>query len=261
MTFPSAIKRFGKRIVKAVPILRRHIMASTDYFVLSGAEEARQLAESSVGWRATRTVERQRKAYERLIADMKRGDPRIDFKVAVATVAATGIAEPCLLEVGCGSGYYSEVFNTLLPGGVRYTGIDYSEAMIARARARYPLFSFDIGDATKLPYGDRAFDVVFNGVSLLHIVDYQAAVREAARVASHYCIFHTVPVHQHRTTFLSKYAYGGRVAEIIFDKGELMSLCRKVGLRLEGEWSCIPYDVFEVTGYHSTTETYLFSKG
>ena len=191
---------------------------------------------------------------------MKRGDPRIDFKVAVATVA-NGHCGTMSARDWLWQWLLLEVFNTLLPGGVRYTGIDYSEAMIARARARYPLFSFDIGDATKLPYGDRAFDVVFNGVSLLHIVDYQAAVRKAARVAlHHYCIFHTVPVHQHRTTFLSKYAYGGRVAEIIFDKGELMSLCRNAGLRLEGEWSCIPYDVFEVTGYHSTTETYLFSK-
>ena len=99
-----------------------------------------------------------------------------------------------MLEVGCGSGYYSEVFATLLPGGVRYTGIDYSDAMIARARAHYPSTAFEVADATRMPYADAAFDIVFNGVSLMHIVDYQAAIREAARVASHYCIFHTVPV-------------------------------------------------------------------
>ena len=45
------------------------------------------------------------------------------------------------------------------------------------------------------------------------------------------------------------------------DKQELMSLCRDAGLRLEREWAGIPYDVFEVTGKHSTTETYLFSVG
>jgi len=81
-------------------------------------------------------------------------------------------------------------------------------------------------------------------------------------VASRYCIFHTVPVFDgHRTTFLRKYAYGAPVVEIIFSKQELMSLCQHSGLRLEREWACIPYDVSEVTGYHSTTETYLFSKG
>ena len=31
------------------------------------------------------------------------------------------------------------------------------------------------------------------------------------------------------------------------------------GLRLERAWPCIPYDVYNVTGHHSTAETYLFS--
>ena len=44
-----------------------------------------------------------------------------------------------------------------------------------------------------------------------------------------------------------------------FGKQELMTLCREAGLRLEREWPCIPYDVYEATGRHSTTETYLFA--
>src|SRR5258708_6926145 len=90
---------------------------------------------------------------------------------------------------------------------------------------------------------------------------YRRAIAEAARVASRYCIFHTVPVFDdYRTTFLRKYAYGAPVIEIIFGKPELMSLCQDFGLRLEREWACIPYDMHEVTGHHSRTETYLFSK-
>lgn len=260
MKLPRIVRQVGKRIVKATPILRRHVLASTDYRVFSGIEEARSAMASPSGWLAERTVKRQERAYQGLLADAKRGEPRLDFKVAAKAVAATGIAHPRLLEVGCGSGYYSEVFATLLPGSVQYTGIDYSGAMIARARAHYPSTAFEVGDATRLPHADGAFDIVFNGVSLLHILDYQAAVREAARVASRYCIFHTVPVHEYRTMFLRKYAYGAPVAEIIFDKRELMSLCGNAGLHLEREWACIPYDVYDATGHHSTTETYLFSK-
>jgi hypothetical protein len=101
---------------------------------------------------------------------------------------------------------------------------------------------------------------VFNGVSLMHIIDYQAAIDEAARVAAGYCIFHTVPVfHNYRTIFLQKYAYGAPVVEVIFSKQELLEFCRDAGLRLEREWPSIPYDVFEATGHHSTAETYLFS--
>jgi ubiquinone/menaquinone biosynthesis C-methylase UbiE len=261
MKLPRIVRRIGKRVVMAAPILRRHILASTDYQVLSGVDEAHHVSASSTGWLAARTVNRQERAYQSLIAAMKHGQPRLDFKVAADAIAATGIAHPKVLEVGCGSGYYSEVFAALVPEGVRYTGVDYSDAMIARARTRYPSSAFKAADATRLPYADDAFDIVFNGVSLMHIVNYEKVIRDAARVAAHYCVFHTVPVFDdYRTTFLRKYAYGAPVIEIVFGKQELMSLCRLSGLRLEREWACIPYDVSEVTGHHSTTETYLFSK-
>jgi SAM-dependent methyltransferase len=260
MKLPRTIRQIGKRVVKATPILRRHVLASSDYRVLGGQEEAGGITAASGGWLAARTVMRQERAYRGLIAAMQRGEPRLDFRVAVEAIAATGIASPRVLEVGCGSGYYSEVFATLLSGGVQYTGIDYSGAMIDRARAHYPSATFEVADATKLPYADRAFDIAFNGVSLMHIVDYQAAIREATRVTSCYCIFHTVPVFtDHQTTFLRKYAYGAPVVEVVFNKPELMSICEAVGLRLKREWSCIPYDVYEATGHHSTTETYLFA--
>jgi SAM-dependent methyltransferase len=262
MKLPRIVRQIGKRVVKAAPVLRRHILTSTDYRVLSGIEEARSVTASSTGWLAARTVARQERAYRGLIAAMKGGEPRLDFKVAAEAVAATGITHPRVLEVGCGSGYYSEVFATLLADNIGYTGIDYSEAMIARARAHYSLTAFEVADATSLPYADAAFDIVFNGVSLMHIIDYQTAIQEAARVAAHYCVFHTVPVFRdHQTTFLRKYAYGAPVVEIIFGKQELMSLCRRAGLQLKREWPCIPYDVSEITGHASTTETYLFSKG
>jgi SAM-dependent methyltransferase len=260
MKLSRIVRRIGKWAVTATPILRRQVLFSTDYRVLGDQEEARGIAASAGGWFAARTVMRQERAYRGLIAAMKRGEPRLDFKVAAEAIGATGIAHPRVLEVGCGSGYYSEVFSTLLPGGVQYTGVDYSDAMIARARVQYPSTAFEVGDATRLPYADGAFDIVFNGVSLMHIVEYQAAVREAARVAASYCVFHTVPVFfDHRTTFLKKYAYGAPVVEIIFGKEELMSLCHSCGLRLEREWACIAYDMSEVTGHYSTTETYLFS--
>jgi ubiquinone/menaquinone biosynthesis C-methylase UbiE len=260
MRIPRIVRQIGKQVVKATPILRRHILASSDYRVLGGLEEARGITASSGGWLAARTVMRQERAYQGLITAMKRGEPRLDFKVAVEAIGATGIANPRVLEVGCGSGYYSDVFATLLPGGLQYTGIDYSEAMIARARAHYPSTAFEVADAIRLPYADHAFDIIFNGVSLMHIVEYQAAIREAARVASRYCIFHTVPVFaKYRTTFLRKYAYGAPVVEVVFNKQELLAICQSAGLHLEHKWPCIPYDVHEVTGHHSATETYLFA--
>ena len=259
---PRLIKQIAKRVIKATPFLRRHIMSSSDHRMLSGVDEARSSAALSDGWLAKRTVTRQERAYSGLIAAMKRGEPRLDFKVAAEAIIATGLTAPKVIEIGCGSGDYSEVFAELVPGGIRYTGADFSDAMISRARTRYPGAAFEAADATSLPHGDSTFDIVFNGVSLMHIIDYPMAINEAARVAARYCVLHTVPVFEddHETTFLSKYAYGAPVVEIIFSKPELMEHCRDAGLRLERTWLCIPYDMVATTGHHSRTETYLFSK-
>jgi ubiquinone/menaquinone biosynthesis C-methylase UbiE len=260
MKLPRLVRTIGKRAVKAIPWLRRQILVSTDYRVLGSMIEARNFATSSNGWLSARTVARQERAYQNLIDAMRRGEPRLDLRIAAEAIAATGISSPRVLEVGCGSGYYSAVLGYLLHGDLRYCGLDYSNAMIDRARASYPSIPFVVGDATNLPYDAKAFDIVFNGVSLMHIVDYRAAIREAARVASRYCVFHSVPVFtQHRTTFLTKYAYGAPVVEIVYDKQELFSLCNEAGLKIEREWPSIPYDVHDATGHHSTAETYLFS--
>jgi SAM-dependent methyltransferase len=261
MKLPRLVRQLGKRAVQATPVLRRHILSSTDYQILRDVDEARRATTSSPGWLASRTVARQERAYRKLIEAMKRGESRLDFSVATEAVAATGLMRPSLLEIGCGSGYYSEVFATLLPNGVAYTGIDYSEPMIARARAQYPATSFEVADATRMPYGDDSFDIAFNGVSLMHIVDYAAAIREAARISSRYCILHTVPVFDdHTTTYLRKYAYGAPVVEVVFGREDLMAVCEASALRMEREWTSAPYDLYDVTGHHSTTQTYLFSK-
>jgi SAM-dependent methyltransferase len=257
---PRIVRQAGKKIIKASPILRRNIMSSSDHRMLGGIDEARRLTASSTGWLATRTVARQERENRGLIAAMKRGEPRIDFKVAAEAIVATGISKPTVIEIGCGSGCYSEVLATLLPDRISYRGMDYSQAMVARARAHYPSRIFEVADATRLPYADGAFDIAFNGVSLMHILDYEAAIREAARVADRFCVFHGVPVFEEfRTTFLTKYAYGAPVVEIIFGRRELMSLCDDTGLRFEREWPGIVYDMHHVTGHHSMIRTYLFS--
>jgi ubiquinone/menaquinone biosynthesis C-methylase UbiE len=260
---PKPLRSTAKRIIQSIPWLRRQLLPSTDYRILSGVEEARALQARSDGWLMARTVARQERIYAQMLATMRRGTPRLDLEVAAQAVAATSLSHPSLLEIGCGSGYYAEVLTALVPGGVRYTGLDYSAAMIERAKARYPTFAYETGDATDLRYPDSAFDIVFNGVSLMHILDYAAAIREAARVADRYCIFHSLPVFvdDHPTTYLQKYAYGSAVVEVLFERAEFLQQCREADLTLEREWDCLPYDLLEQTGHRSTTKSFLFSVG
>ena len=231
------------------------MVASCDYRMVT---EAQARAHRGGGWHFATTVRRQEQAYDNLLAGMHQGAPRNDLTVAAQAVDQVGLPTPTLLEIGCGSGYYVEVFAALCRSKVRYTGLDYSKAMVARAQARYPQAAFVAGDATALDYPDGAFDIVFNGVSLMHILDYEKAIAEAARVARTAVIFHSVPVlDRHDTVYLTKYAYGAPVVEIVFNRDRLLSLFATHGLTVERCWFSEDYDIQHVVGEKSRAETFL----
>jgi SAM-dependent methyltransferase len=209
------------------------------------------------GWTAPEIAERQHRAYAPLLENVRQGKPRRDLQIAAQCVVETGLVNPSLLEIGCGSGYYSEIL-ALLAGPLRYLGLDYSAAMIAMARRSYPAKDFLIGDGTSLPLLDRSVDIVLSGNSLMHIRDYRTAIEETARVARSWCIFHTVPILQERsTTILQKRAYGVRTVEIIFNRQELEEKILSAGLRIRERFDSIDYDLKPVLGERTAMVTYL----
>jgi len=66
---------------------------------------------------------------------------------------------------------------------IHYTGLDNSEAMIQLALERYAHRPFVLGEAAALPFVDGTFDIVVNGVSLMHMLRYTSAITECRRVA------------------------------------------------------------------------------
>src|SRR6185295_12392006 len=102
MKIRKAARSIAGKLIRSVPLLRRQILFSTDYRQLANAGEARSASAHAHGWLAARTVKRQERAYASLIADARRGEPRLDLRVAAEAVAATGVATPTLLDVGCG---------------------------------------------------------------------------------------------------------------------------------------------------------------
>ena len=219
MNIRHLVRQIGKRVVKATPILRRHILPSTDYRVLGGIDEARRACASSAdGLRPAPCAPGTRLSGP--IAAMKHGEPRLDFRVAAEAVAATGIVQSAACSKSAAA---AAIIRKCSPSCSRAASLyrhrlfrcddrPRARTLSVRPRSRSPT-------RPELPYPDNAFDIVFNGVSLMHIIDYPAAIREAARVARRYCIFHSVPVFDdYRTTYLSKYAYGAPVVEIVFGK-------------------------------------------
>lgn len=84
-----------------------------------------------------------------------------------------------LLDVGCGTGWWSYFFNHL---GFSVTGVDISPEMVAAAREKnIPSATFQVADAHKLPFADNSFTASAAIASLEFVKKPQAVVKEMAR--------------------------------------------------------------------------------
>jgi ubiquinone/menaquinone biosynthesis C-methylase UbiE len=84
-----------------------------------------------------------------------------------------------VLDVATGPGHIAEA---AAQREARVIGLDFSSAMVAEARRRYPAIDFREGDAEALPFADESFDAVTMNFGLLHMGQPERAVREAWRV-------------------------------------------------------------------------------
>src|SRR4051812_15232451 len=71
-----------------------------------------------------------------------------------------------VLDLGCGTGIYSQFFE---PG--RYVGVDISQAYIAAAQAKFPRHRFVVQDAAQLPLEGGEFDACMISGVLHHLDD------------------------------------------------------------------------------------------
>jgi len=199
---------------------------SSRYVEVRGDIAARESTRLRGAWQADVLPGRQRQLVERQLAEFRRGAPIDVFDIMLKALrelpeSAEGMS---LLEVGCSSGYYAELFE-IAGIGVAYTGCDYSDAFITMARQKYPHLRFDVRDATSLHYADNQFNIVMSGGCLLHVPEYERAVAETARVAQQYAIFHRTPVvfGQPERRY-RKLAYGVEMVEIHFNEPQFLAL-------------------------------------
>lgn len=90
-----------------------------------------------------------------------------------------------VLEIGCGSGAMAAGMLDRCPA-IRLTATDYDDVMVDAARARLAKFgeraTVRQADATALPFPDASFDYVVTLIMLHHVIDWETALSEAARV-------------------------------------------------------------------------------
>jgi len=79
-----------------------------------------------------------------------------------------------ILDVGCGTG---DLMNSLVHLGVSVLGVDLSEAMIVKAKEKYPELNFAVRDVLELGFQEE-FDAVFSNATLHWVKEPMVALEK-----------------------------------------------------------------------------------
>ncbi|MSQ13354.1 MAG: methyltransferase domain-containing protein [Dehalococcoidia bacterium] len=85
------------------------------------------------------------------------------------------------LDVGCGSGNYT---SALTATGPRMVGVDLSTVMLRSARQKSPPLACALGDASALPFHDRAFQGAVSTLALHHFGSTLPRLAESSRLGA-----------------------------------------------------------------------------
>jgi malonyl-CoA O-methyltransferase len=100
-------------------------------------------------------------------------------------VFRTAVGDPCglaVIDLGCGTGRHAL---WLAAHGARVTAVDFSDGMLAEARAKAGAGAVDfvVHDLHRpLPFESASFDLVVSGLVLEHLRELDCFFREARRV-------------------------------------------------------------------------------
>ena len=83
------------------------------------------------------------------------------------------------LDIACGPGYLAAAAALR---GADVAGVDFSAAMVEKARRVFPQLEFRIGDAEDLPFPDESFEAVGISFGMWHFPHPERALSEAFRV-------------------------------------------------------------------------------
>jgi demethylmenaquinone methyltransferase/2-methoxy-6-polyprenyl-1,4-benzoquinol methylase len=86
------------------------------------------------------------------------------------------------LDVATGTGDLAIALKRRVGGSGEVVGADFSERMLALARAKAPAVRFEAADALDLPYRDGSFDAATVGFGARNFADLERGLAEMARV-------------------------------------------------------------------------------
>jgi len=97
-------------------------------------------------------------------------------------LAAAAVVRPGdrVLDAACGTGDLA--LADLRAGAGAVVGLDFSEAMLARARRKGSELEWVAGDLLKMPFADASFDAATVGFGIRNVADLELGLRELRRV-------------------------------------------------------------------------------
>ena len=140
-----------------------------------------------------------------------------------------------ILDVGCGTGVMFGRLKKLAGRQGQVIGIDFSQAMIKRAKNKYKKDkkNFVCVDAHDLPFKDKTFDRVIYFSSFPHLSDKKKTIKEASRVLkpkgivviSHLCSSRKIAA-------IHKQAGAPVAKDILPRKSDILSYIKHAGMQL-----------------------------
>ena len=106
-------------------------------------------------------------------------NPAIDTEAPVFRDLVGPLQPGVALDAACGTGRHAEILSSL---GWDVIGVDATEAMLDRARAKNPDAEFHLGRLEALPVKSASVDLVVSGLALTHVDDLMPVYAEFGRV-------------------------------------------------------------------------------
>lgn len=128
------------------------------------------------------TLERQREFWNKWNAGRRDPDHLVDWAVIrghaiMRAVESLRLDRPRILDLGCGTGWLTEK----LAAYGQATGIDLSDAVLAKARERCPNIEYIAGDLFEAQLPQAHFDLVVSQDVVAHVIDQSGYIAIAAR--------------------------------------------------------------------------------
>ena len=226
-------------------------------------DEVTTVANYGNAWLSTEIPEKQWAIAQGQLEQLRIGHTTPEFGGFIRALSSGLRGQPyrdrTLLEIGCSSGYYSEVLQYAFPD-IQYLGVDFSRDFILFGKQKFPDLALEVGDTTDLCFEDQQFEIVVSGSVLLHVYEWKLGVRETCRVASNILIIHRTPVSSQETQLFVKTAYGVTMIEWTFNKQELLNEVRQYNFHIIESFPVYAGDQISDDSSSPTQFTYVFRR-